>query len=54
MYVYEENMDACDSRTEPGTQSELDRGGGKGKDQCWETGIHWDLQGMLVLCFLQK
>lgn len=28
-------------------------GRGKGKYQCWETGIHWDLQGMPFVCFLQ-
>lgn len=30
-----------------------DRGRGKGKYQCWETGIQWDLQGMPFLRFLQ-
>lgn len=30
MYVHEENLDACDSRTESGTQSELRWGKGKG------------------------
>lgn len=46
-------MDACDSRTEPGTQVNWGREKGKGKYQCWETGIQWDLQGMPIVCFLQ-
>lgn len=54
MYVYDEIWMPVTQELNLEPKANWGWGRGKGKYQCWETGIQWDLQGMPFVCFLQR